>query len=69
MRMPLPAAAFDAVTMSFGLRNIADIPAALREMYRVMRPGAFAAVLDFNHSPNPLVDGVQARSAGIFGSR
>jgi demethylphylloquinol methyltransferase len=57
--MPFPDASFDAVTMGFGLRNVNDIPAALREIHRVLRPGGRAAILDFNNSPSDLFDGIQ----------
>ncbi len=39
LRLPFPDGAFDACTVSFGLRNMADYEAALREMARVLRPG------------------------------
>jgi len=39
---------FDAVTMAFGLRNVTDKGAALREMYRVLRPGGKVLVLEFS---------------------
>ncbi len=41
-------ASFDAVTVAFGLRNMADWPAAIREMGRVLRPGGHLLVLDFS---------------------
>jgi demethylmenaquinone methyltransferase/2-methoxy-6-polyprenyl-1,4-benzoquinol methylase len=41
-------AAFDAVTMSFGLRNVADVPAVLRELRRVTRPGGRLVVCEFS---------------------
>jgi demethylmenaquinone methyltransferase/2-methoxy-6-polyprenyl-1,4-benzoquinol methylase len=44
--VPFAEAAFDVVTISFGLRNVADVPAALRELARVTRPGGRLVVLE-----------------------
>ncbi|KAI8464320.1 MAG: ubiE/COQ5 methyltransferase family-domain-containing protein [Monoraphidium minutum] len=60
LELPFPDNSFDAATMGYGLRNVADIPRALAELRRVLRPGCSAAVLDFNNSEDPLVDGAQA---------
>jgi demethylmenaquinone methyltransferase/2-methoxy-6-polyprenyl-1,4-benzoquinol methylase len=49
MRLPFADAAFDAVTISFGLRNVADAAGALREMARVTRPGGRLVVCEFSH--------------------
>jgi demethylmenaquinone methyltransferase/2-methoxy-6-polyprenyl-1,4-benzoquinol methylase len=49
LRLPFPDASFDAVTISWGLRNFADRLAGLREMRRVLRPGGRAYVLEFSH--------------------
>jgi demethylmenaquinone methyltransferase/2-methoxy-6-polyprenyl-1,4-benzoquinol methylase len=49
LRLPFADAAFDVVTMSFGLRNVADTDAALREMRRVTRPGGRLVVCEFSH--------------------
>lgn len=48
MALPLADAQFDAVTISFGLRNIADRHKALQEMRRVLRPGGRLFVLEFS---------------------
>jgi len=48
MALPLPEAAFDAVTVSFGLRNMADRHKALSEMRRVLRPGGRLFILEFS---------------------
>lgn len=48
MHLPLEDASFDAATVAFGLRNMADYPAALREFRRVLRPGGHLLVLDFS---------------------
>ena len=44
-----PTRAFDAVTISFGLRNVYDVDAALAEMARVTRPGGRLVVCEFSH--------------------
>jgi demethylmenaquinone methyltransferase/2-methoxy-6-polyprenyl-1,4-benzoquinol methylase len=48
-RLPFADGVFDAVTMSFGLRNVVDVDAALREMLRVTRPGGRLVVCEFSH--------------------
>jgi len=50
MALPFADASFDAVTISFGLRNVADTSAALREMLRVTRPGGRLVVCEFSHA-------------------
>jgi demethylmenaquinone methyltransferase/2-methoxy-6-polyprenyl-1,4-benzoquinol methylase len=47
-RLPFADAAFDAVTISFGLRNVVDVPVALGEMLRVVRPGGRLVVCEFS---------------------
>jgi len=47
-QLPFPDGAFDAVTIAFGLRNVTDKDAALREMFRVLRPGGHALILEFS---------------------
>jgi demethylmenaquinone methyltransferase/2-methoxy-6-polyprenyl-1,4-benzoquinol methylase len=46
LRLPFREAAFDAVTISFGLRNVAGVDLALQEMARVTRPGGRLVVLE-----------------------
>jgi demethylmenaquinone methyltransferase / 2-methoxy-6-polyprenyl-1,4-benzoquinol methylase len=48
-RLPFADGVFDAVTISFGLRNIVDPLAGLREMLRVTRPGGRLVVCEFSH--------------------
>ncbi len=48
MALPLPDRSFDAVTIAFGLRNMADRHQALTEMRRVLRPGGRLFVLEFS---------------------
>lgn len=52
LRLPFRAGAFDAVTISFGLRNIVDTTAALRELRRVTKPGGRLVVCEFSHPTN-----------------
>jgi demethylmenaquinone methyltransferase / 2-methoxy-6-polyprenyl-1,4-benzoquinol methylase len=55
MRLPFADGAFDAVTISFGLRNVADPGAALAELRRVTRPGGRLVVCEFSRlRPAPL---------------
>ena len=48
-RLPFADASFDAVTISFGLRNVHDPDAALREMLRVTKPGGRMVLCEFSH--------------------
>lgn len=48
LRLPFATASFDAVTMSFGLRNVADVTAALAELARVTRPGGRLVICEFS---------------------
>lgn len=48
LALPVPDASFDAVTVSFGLRNMADRHRALTEMRRVLRPGGRVHILEFS---------------------
>ncbi|NJM38600.1 MAG: ubiquinone/menaquinone biosynthesis methyltransferase [Akkermansiaceae bacterium] len=48
LNLPYRDAEFDVVTVAFGLRNMADYPAALREMRRVLKPGGRLVILDFS---------------------
>jgi demethylmenaquinone methyltransferase / 2-methoxy-6-polyprenyl-1,4-benzoquinol methylase len=51
-RLPFAEDTFDAVTISFGLRNIVDPRAGLQEMLRVTRPGGRLVVCEFSHPTN-----------------
>lgn len=51
LRLPFPDATFHGVTVGFGVRNLADLDAGLRELVRVLRPGGRLVVLDFSLPP------------------
>ncbi len=48
LKLPLANESFDAVTIAFGLRNLADRLQGLREMRRVLRPGGHVFILEFS---------------------
>jgi len=62
LRLPWRDGSFDAITVGYGLRNVADLPRALSEMRRVLAPGGRLVVLDFGKPSNPLA----ARLYGLF---
>ena len=53
----LPPAGFDGAVMAYGLRNVADPAAALRELHRLLRPGGRAGILDFHPWPADTPEG------------
>jgi demethylmenaquinone methyltransferase/2-methoxy-6-polyprenyl-1,4-benzoquinol methylase len=53
--LPFPDNSFDAVTMAFGLRNVTDKDKALADIYRVLKPGGRALVLEFSKVRNELL--------------
>lgn len=48
LALPFADGVFDAVTISFGLRNVEDVPGALAELHRVTRPGGRIVVCEFS---------------------
>lgn len=59
LALPLDSHSVDSITMGYGLRNVIDIPAALGEIYRVLKPGAKAAILDFNRPTSAMMQQFQ----------
>jgi demethylmenaquinone methyltransferase/2-methoxy-6-polyprenyl-1,4-benzoquinol methylase len=55
-KLPLAAGTVDAYTIAFGLRNVTDKEAALREAFRVLKPGGRFLCLEFSHVSVPLFD-------------
>lgn len=66
-KLPFEESGFDAVTIAFGLRNVTDKDAALREMWRVLRPGGKALILEFSEvQPEPLKKAYDTWSFGVL---
>ncbi|MEB3160610.1 MAG: bifunctional demethylmenaquinone methyltransferase/2-methoxy-6-polyprenyl-1,4-benzoquinol methylase UbiE [Synechocystis sp.] len=59
LNLPFTDQSFDAATMGYGLRNVGNIPQALRELARVLKPGAKVAILDFHRPTNGVVEHFQ----------
>ncbi len=64
--LPFPDRRFDCVTIAFGLRNVTRKERALAEMYRVLRPGGRALVLEFSRVWAPLRPLYDAYSFGVL---
>ncbi|WP_163934701.1 bifunctional demethylmenaquinone methyltransferase/2-methoxy-6-polyprenyl-1,4-benzoquinol methylase UbiE [Paraferrimonas sp. SM1919] len=54
--LPFPDNHFDIITIAFGLRNVTDKDAALRSMYRVLKPGGKLLVLEFSKPTSELMN-------------
>ena len=63
LRLPFSSGAFDAATVGFGVRNLEDLGAGLRELRRVLRPGES---LPSWSSPNPRILCYAALTGSIF---
>jgi len=53
--LPLPDASADVVSIAFGIRNVADPAAAIREFHRILRPGGRLIILEFSLPTNPVM--------------
>lgn len=65
--LPFPDGSFHCVTIGFGLRNVTDKDAALRSMYRVLKPGGRLIVLEFSRAHlGPLAPVYEAYSFNVL---
>jgi demethylmenaquinone methyltransferase/2-methoxy-6-polyprenyl-1,4-benzoquinol methylase len=53
-RLPFPDGSFDGAMVAFGIRNVASAENALREVYRVLRPGSRLVILEFSMPRGPV---------------
>jgi demethylmenaquinone methyltransferase/2-methoxy-6-polyprenyl-1,4-benzoquinol methylase len=65
LQLPFRDAAFEAVTIAFGLRNLASVEGGLRELRRVIKPNGWAAILEFS---KPVVPGFRSLTS-VYCSR
>ncbi len=54
-QLPFPAETFQIVSVAFGIRNVTDYRAGVREMIRVCQPGGRVAILEFSRPTNSLL--------------
>lgn len=57
--LPFAESSFDGATLSYGLRNVANIPQCLSELRRVLKDGSKAAILDFHRPSDRLIQAFQ----------
>jgi demethylmenaquinone methyltransferase / 2-methoxy-6-polyprenyl-1,4-benzoquinol methylase len=58
LKLPFMDESFEAVTIAFGLRNLSSLEVGLAELYRVLKPGGWVAVLEFSKPANAIVRSV-----------
>ena len=58
IRLPVADAKFDVVSIAFGIRNVADPYAAIRQFYRVLKPGGRLVILEFGLPTNQIARGL-----------
>ena len=55
LSLPFKEGTFDAVTIAFGLRNLAGVESGLKELRRILKPNGWLAVLEFSRPSNPVL--------------
>src|SRR5580704_6416103 len=55
LALPFPSRSFDLVTVGYGLRNVTDLDTAIKELFRVVKPGGRVVSLDFNRPASRVV--------------
>lgn len=68
MALPVSAGMFDLVTTGYGLRNVPDLPGALREIHRALRAGGLLCALDFDRPETPWIRAVYLAYLTMVGS-
>jgi demethylmenaquinone methyltransferase/2-methoxy-6-polyprenyl-1,4-benzoquinol methylase len=68
LALPFSSARFTVVTVGYGLRNVPDLDAALREIHRVLEPGGRLLSLDFNRPVTPVMRAAYLTYLTVVGS-
>jgi ubiquinone/menaquinone biosynthesis methyltransferase len=68
MSLNFPDSQFDRITVGYGLRNVPDLPGALKEVWRLLRPGGRFLSLDFGKPRNRIYRGLYLRYLTFVGS-
>jgi demethylmenaquinone methyltransferase / 2-methoxy-6-polyprenyl-1,4-benzoquinol methylase len=55
LALPIADHVFDAISIAFGFRNLANYETGLRELHRVLKPGGMLAILEFSHPSGPII--------------
>jgi demethylmenaquinone methyltransferase/2-methoxy-6-polyprenyl-1,4-benzoquinol methylase len=66
--LPFASGSFDRVTTGYGLRNVPDLPRALAEIHRVLRPGGVACSLDFDRPESSPVRSIYLAHLTVVGA-
>ena len=66
--LPIMNASVDAVTTGYGLRNVPDLPRAIAEIHRVLKPGGWIGSLDFDRPETPWIRAIYLAYLTVVGS-
>ena len=64
--LPFTEASFNCICIAYGLRNVTDKDAALRSMFRTLKPGGRAVILEFSKPVNPLIGKAYDLYSGLW---
>ncbi len=64
--LPFAEASFNCICIAYGLRNVTDKDAALRSMFRTLKPGGRAVILEFSKPVNPLIGKAYDLYSGLW---
>lgn len=65
--LPIATESFSVVTVGYGLRNVPDLPSALSEIHRVLKPGGRLCALDFDKPESAMIRGIYLGYLNVVG--